>query len=72
MYIEMKAVSISGKNNISSKLTIGKSYDVIQARPIGVYTYHLVLHYGVERNIPKSNHTQTEAHRETKLNKILK
>jgi hypothetical protein len=27
--IEMKAVFNSGKNNISSKLTIGKSYDVI-------------------------------------------
>jgi hypothetical protein len=41
----MKAVFNSGKNNrFPSKLTIGKSYDVIsEARPDDVYTYYLVL-----------------------------
>jgi hypothetical protein len=47
----MKAVFNSGKNNrFPSKLTIGKSYDVIsEARPDDAYTYYLVLCDGVEK-----------------------
>jgi hypothetical protein len=70
----MKAVFNSGKNNrFPSKLTIGKSYDVIsEARPDDVYTYYLVLCDGVERNILGNKFISTEAHREQMLNKILK
>jgi hypothetical protein len=62
----MKAVFNSGKNNrFPSKLTIGKSYDVIsEARPDDVYTYYLVLcDDGVERNILGNKFISIEAHR---------
>jgi hypothetical protein len=71
----MKAVFNSGKNNrFPSKLTIGKSYDVIsESRPDGVYTYYLVLcDDGVERNILEKKFITLEVHREQMLNKILK
>jgi hypothetical protein len=71
----MKAVFNSGKNNrFPSKLTIGKSYDVIsEARPDDVYTYYLVLcDDGVERNILGNKFISIEAHREQKLNDILR
>jgi hypothetical protein len=43
----------SGKNNrFPSKLTIGKSYDVIsEARPDGVYTYYILFYDDGVRNI---------------------
>jgi hypothetical protein len=71
----MKAVFNSGKNNrFPSKLTIGKSYDVIsEARPDGVYKYYLVLcDDGVERNILEKKFITLEVHREQMLNEILK
>ena len=71
----MKAVFNSGKNNrFPSKLTIGKSYDVIsEARPDDGYTYYLVLcDDGVERNILGNKFISIEVHREQMLNKILK
>jgi hypothetical protein len=67
--------AFSGKNNrFPSKLTIGKSYDVIsEARRYDGYTYYLVLcDDGVERNILGNKFISTEDYREQMLNKILK
>jgi hypothetical protein len=69
----MKAVFNSGKNNrFPSKLTIGKSYDVIsEARPDDAYTYYLVLCDDVEKEIYWETNLYQPKHREQMLNKIL-
>jgi hypothetical protein len=63
----MKAVFNSGKNNrFPSKLTIGKSYVISEARPDGVFI-HTILFYVMKRNILGNKFISIEVQR----NKML-